>query len=203
MTLDLFYLLGLTAFISLTGVMMPGPVFAAAVAKGYEDRKAGVWIALGHGVVEFPLMAILFAGFAYLIDVPQVTLIFGLAGGVVLIYLGANTILRQREALGNEAMPHHPFLLGILTTASNPYFILWWLTIGLALMLLVYPFALVGMVAFAIVHWSCDLGWNGFVSATVHKTRRFWSPGVRRTVSVVLGSFLIATGAFFMITAGL
>lgn len=199
-SLDLLYVLGLTAFVSLSGVMVPGPVFAAAVAKGYEDERAGVWIALGHGVVEFPLMAILFAGFAYLVDVPLVTLVVGLAGGTVLIYLGASTILRQKEASGAEAMPHHPLILGIITTASNPYFVLWWLTIGLALMLLVLPFALAGIVAFALVHWSCDLGWNGFVSATVYRTRRFWSDEVRRTVSLVLGGFLLALGGWFIVT---
>ncbi len=197
---DLLYALGLTAFVSLTGVMMPGPVFAAAVAKGYEDRNAGVWIAMGHGVVEFPLMALLFAGFAYVVDVPQVTLAISMAGGAVLIYLGASTVLRKREALQTGAMPQHPLILGMVTTASNPYFLLWWLTVGLALMLFVYPYALAGMVLFALVHWSCDLGWNGFVSATVHKTRRFWNESVRRTVSLVLGAFLLALGVWFLVT---
>ncbi len=175
-------------------------MFAAAVAKGYEDGRAGVWIALGHGVVEFPLMAILFAGFAHLVDVPMVTLVVGLAGGAVLLYLGAATILRHKDSPGSEAMPHHPLILGIFTTASNPYFVLWWLTIGLALMIQVLPYALVGIVAFALVHWSCDLGWNGFVSATVYRTRRFWSERVRRIVSLILGGFLLALGVWFMVT---
>jgi threonine/homoserine/homoserine lactone efflux protein len=198
---DLLYTLGLTAFVSLSGVMMPGPVFAAAVAKGYEDRLAGVWIALGHGVVEFPLMALLFLGFAYLAESSIVTVVVSVVGGAVLIYLGASTIVRRGEDQASGPMPHHPVILGAVTTASNPYWLLWWLTIGLALMFLVYPFAFFGFLAFALVHWSCDLGWNGFVSATVHKTRRFWSEEMRRAISILLGVFLLVIGAWFVYSA--
>lgn len=194
------YALGLTAAVSLTGVMAPGPVFAAAIAKGYEDRLAGVWIALGHGVVEFPLMALLFLGVAVVAGTPEVTVVVGIAGGAVLLYLGGSTLLRHRWA-GGAPMPHHPLLLGVLTTAANPYFFIWWVTVGLALMLRVTPFALAGFLAFAVVHWSCDLGWNGFVSATVHRTRRFWGERVRRGVSVALGAFLLLLGGWFLYSA--
>ncbi len=197
---ELGYALGLTVVVSLSGVMVPGPVFAAAVAKGYQDHMAGVWIALGHGAVEFPLMALLFLGFAAVAGLPEVTLVVGVAGGAVLLYLGASTLLRREPGEGGP-MPHHPLLLGILTTASNPYFLIWWVTVGLALIVLVYPFALAGFLAFAVAHWSCDLGWNGFVSATVYRTRRFWTDRVRRGVSTALGVFLLALGGWFLVTS--
>ncbi len=197
-TSDLLYALGLTAFISLSGVMMPGPVFAAAVVKGYEDKLAGVWIAVGHGVVEFPLMALLFLGFARFVESPVLTMVIGVAGGAVLIYLGASMILKQRGEMDTRAMPQHPLVLGIVTTTSNPYFLIWWVTIGLALILMVYPFALAGFVAFAVVHWSCDLGWNGFVSATVHSTKRFWRDRSKRVVFMVVATFLVALGSWFI-----
>ena len=50
--------------ISLTGVMAPGPITAVTIAKGSESKHAGAWIAIGHGVVEFPLMVLIFYGFA-------------------------------------------------------------------------------------------------------------------------------------------
>ena len=43
------------AAISLSGVLMPGPVFAVAVAKGHRSPAAGLKIAIGHGIVEFLL----------------------------------------------------------------------------------------------------------------------------------------------------
>ncbi len=194
---NLLYALGLTAFISLSGVMMPGPVFAAAVAKGYEDRLAGIWIAVGHGLVEFPLIAILILGFANLLNIPTVTTVVGVAGGAVLVFLGVSMILRRADGMDTRPMPQHPLTLGVITTVSNPYWLVWWATIGLALILMVYPFALAGLIAFAVVHWSCDLGWTGFVSATVHRTRHFWTEGLRRKIFVAIGGFLVALGAWF------
>jgi threonine/homoserine/homoserine lactone efflux protein len=50
--------------ISLSGVMAPGPLTAATITKGYNDKYAGVFIALGHGIIELPLMVVIYFGFA-------------------------------------------------------------------------------------------------------------------------------------------
>jgi hypothetical protein len=42
--------------ISLTGVMAPGPLAAVTVGKGSKAPHAGALVAVGHAVVEFPLM---------------------------------------------------------------------------------------------------------------------------------------------------
>ena len=55
------FLLTATA-ISLSGVLAPGPMTAATLAAGTRSRHAGAIIALGHGVVEFPLMLVIIAG---------------------------------------------------------------------------------------------------------------------------------------------
>jgi len=52
------------AGISLSGVMMPGPLTAATIAKGYREQNAGIFIAMGHAVIELPLMALIYFGFA-------------------------------------------------------------------------------------------------------------------------------------------
>ncbi|MFQ5886111.1 MAG: LysE family transporter, partial [Anaerolineae bacterium] len=193
--------LGLTAFISLSGVMVPGPVFAAAVAKGYEDRAAGLWIAAGHGIVEFPLMALLFVGLGFIVNVPIISLTVGFAGGAVLVYMGVLMILMERKEGSTEGMPYHPVALGAIMTVSNPYWLVWWVTIGMTLMLMVYPYAVVGFMAFAIVHWSCDLGWNGLVGATVHRAKRFWSEKVRKSAFVAVGVSLGLLGGWFLYSA--
>ncbi|GAH55236.1 unnamed protein product, partial [marine sediment metagenome] len=48
--------------ISLTGVMLPGPLTAATIAKGYGDKNAGALIAVGHAVIEIPLIAAIYLG---------------------------------------------------------------------------------------------------------------------------------------------
>jgi threonine/homoserine/homoserine lactone efflux protein len=40
--------------ISLSGVLMPGPLFAVTLKQAEKSKYSGVLIALGHGLVEFP-----------------------------------------------------------------------------------------------------------------------------------------------------
>ncbi|OYV02561.1 hypothetical protein CGW93_04850 [candidate division bacterium WOR-3 4484_18] len=78
--------------ISLTGVMAPGPITAVTIAKGSESKHAGAWIAIGHGVghgvVEFPLMVLIFYGFTKWLKCKGLQIGVGLAGGVLLLLLG-------------------------------------------------------------------------------------------------------------------
>ena len=74
--------------ISLSGVMMPGPVFAVTVAKSYKSQFAGTQIALGHALVEIPLMLLIYFGFARFFQDELVQLALSLLGGTVLIWLG-------------------------------------------------------------------------------------------------------------------
>ncbi|UCC91018.1 MAG: lysine transporter LysE, partial [Dehalococcoidia bacterium] len=50
------------AVISLSGVMMPGPAFAVTVAKSYKSPFAGIKVALGHALVEVPVMVLIYRG---------------------------------------------------------------------------------------------------------------------------------------------
>ncbi len=54
--------------ISLSGVMMPGPMFAVTLAKSYKSQLAGTQIALGHAIVEIPLMLLIYFGFGRFIS---------------------------------------------------------------------------------------------------------------------------------------
>ena len=55
----LLLFLGQVVVISLSGVMAPGPVTAAAIGMGARSRYAGMLLAIGHGIVEFPLMILI------------------------------------------------------------------------------------------------------------------------------------------------
>ena len=57
--------------ISLYGALAPGPVTAAAIGMGSGNRLAGMYMALGHGLVEFPLMLLLLLGVGGLLTWPR------------------------------------------------------------------------------------------------------------------------------------
>ena len=83
-----FYLFMLSVVaISLSGVMSPGPLFAVTIAKASKDKRAGILISLGHGVVEFPLMLLIYFGFNWLFTLPPVQRTVSLVGGSIMIYM--------------------------------------------------------------------------------------------------------------------
>jgi len=90
-------LLGVAA-ISLTGSMMPGPMFAVAVVKSYRSPWAGTIMALGHAVIEVPLILLIYFGFAHFFDNSIVQLVLSIVGGGMIIWLSIS-LFRARAAV--------------------------------------------------------------------------------------------------------
>ena len=213
--------------ISTTGVMMPGPVTAATIAKGYKSRWAGIHIALGHGAVEFPTIALMALGFSAVLKNKWVAIAIGLAGGTMLVYMGLSMITsregvvaklrgpdtkeksdgrkkrkaRSKKGTKDDPFPYHPFVAGVMTTASNPYYFLWWATLGAALTLNALEFGLVILVVFAVLHWSVDLGWDFFIGYAVNRSKRFWDKKVYITVFGICGLIMMVFGIWFIASA--
>jgi threonine/homoserine/homoserine lactone efflux protein len=195
-----------TATISLSGVMMPGPVFAVTVARGRSSPWAGSLVALGHGAVEFPLMALVVWGLASFFQERPVQIAIGLAGGAMLVWMGYG-LLRSRPEEGEivgktpRVWRAPPVLAGMTTTASNPYFFLWWATVGATLLSRGLAFGLPGLLAVAATHWTCDLAWDTLVSFLTFHSRRLWTPLVHRLVFGGCGLLLIGFGIYFAVSA--
>lgn len=178
---------------------MPGPVFAAAVVKGAERKNAGAWIALGHLIVEVPLILVIAAGFHFIFTHEFVKAIIGLAGGSLLIYMGARMFqMRANKEIIKTAFPMHPMFVGIITTVTNPYFILWWATIGASFIFLALDFHVFGIMAFIIVHESIDFGWDYTVSYSVYKSKKIWTDKFRIYIFGGCGILLIFFGILFI-----
>jgi threonine/homoserine/homoserine lactone efflux protein len=198
--MELIIFLLMVGFISLSGVLMPGPVFAAAVVKGVKDKHAGAWIALGHLMIEIPLILIIAAGFYFIFTYSWVQIGIGVLGGALLLFMGIRMIqIRGEVDVVESAFPTHSMMAGIITTVSNPYFILWWATIGAALIISALAFGWIGIIFFIIVHESCDLAWDYFVSYSVNKSRKFWTEKVYAYVFGGCGVLLVVFGLYFII----
>ena len=198
---SLFTLLLAVTAISLTGVMAPGPVTAVTITKGAVRKESGVLLALGHGIVEMPMIALIALGFAAVVTVPGVKAIVGLLGGGVLVWMGAGMFRTKVEAFDARRDPSRGCLLaGLTATAANPYWFVWWATVGATLVARASAWGLVGLAAFALTHWLCDLGWLSFLSWGVFTSRRFWTPAVHRGVLVVCGSVMVGFGVWFIIS---
>ena len=188
--------------ISLTGVMLPGPMTAATIAKGYGDKNAGASIAVGHAVIEIPLIAAIYLGLGGVIGSPLVVKVIHIVGGLMLLYLGSRIFRTTANTPGKvTGLPDSSLITGIVITGTNPAFYVWWVTIGIALIAGAASFGVMGIVLFTLVHWPCDLIWYEFLSVGTFKSRKWWTPRVQRVVFSACAAILIGFGAWFCLSA--
>lgn len=202
LTTSIFLFIGFTLLITLSGVLMPGPVLAATIAKGYNDKKAGLFVALGHGAVEIPLIFLLYFGFARFFSNDLFLLVVGLVGGVVLVLMGYS-MLRNRKNMQEEGgtFRHGPYVLGMITTASSPYFFLWWATIGLNLIIAAAYFGFAVLIIFVFTHWSVDYFFYSLVGYSVNRSKHLWTERVHEVIFGICGLLLLVFGIWFVLSA--
>jgi threonine/homoserine/homoserine lactone efflux protein len=191
------------AVISLSGVMAPGPLVAVTVGKGSDNPNAGALIAVGHGIVEFPLMIAIFFGFGYLFGLPYVKQAIGIAGGGLLLFMATGMFrgLRGGGEVAGASDSHSPVAAGVVLSAANPYFLIWWATIGATMAMRAAGFGAAGFIVFMVMHWLCDLGWSWFLSALSYRGGRFFGKAFQKAVFAVSGAALLFFGCMFIYDA--
>jgi len=198
--MELVWFLVRVVGVSLSGVMMPGPVTAAAVVMGVRNRWAGALMAIGHGIIEFPLIVLITLGMKEIIESTPVKIIIGLAGGTFLIIMAVQ-MLRNPESANKPQVTvskSAPLLAGVILSGGNPYFFVWWATVGLALATTATGLGVWAFVLFAIVHWLCDLVWLEALSWASFKGSVLLNPRRQRIVLVVCAIVLLGFGALFI-----
>jgi threonine/homoserine/homoserine lactone efflux protein len=190
------------ASISLSGVLAPGPITAVAVGKGSESPHAGALVALGHGIVELPLIALVAWGIGRVFDVPLAKTAIALVGGVLLLVMGIDMLrAARRTEVQARRSERYPLLAGILLSAGNPFFLIWWATVGATLVSRSLEFGVGGVLALALTHWSCDLGWCCFLSALSFRGGQFFGRRFQQVVFVLCGVFLVFFGGRYVVGA--
>ncbi len=193
--------LGTVIVTSLSGVMAPGPMFAVTLAKSLKSPWAGVMVSLGHAVVEVPLILLVYFGLARFFENVVVSLVLAILGGSMIIWMGFG-LFRARKAMAREGKDtnYSAFMAGILMSGLNPFFLVWWVTVG-SLLLSNFLNAVGdwGLPLFIVVHWLCDLVWLSLVSVVIYRTRHFWGRKIQEWVFVVLALALLYFGGYFIV----
>ncbi len=191
----LFSFLIQTVVISLSGVMAPGPVTAAVLAQGSRNRWAGTLIAFGHGMLEIPLIFLLMLGLAAVFEHPLTRTAIGITGGLFLIWMSFGLLreIRKPDFNPTDVSGRGPLMTGFFLSATNPYFLFWWATVGLNLAMRAKELGGTALVLFAAVHWLCDLVWLTVLSFSV-----FYGAGLlkQRNQKWILGFCALALGWF-------
>jgi len=186
--------------IGLTGALAPGPTLVATINASLAGNwTAGLKVSLGHIIIEtaiFFLIILGLAGFA----TPYTTAI-AVIGGIALIVFGILTISGSRNAslsAAPEKAAASPYMAGLLTSAANPYFWIWWLSVGSALLIQALAGGLMLAVVFMIGHWAADTGWYVFVSTGISKGRTILSDTTYHRIMAACGVFLVIFGLYYL-----
>jgi threonine/homoserine/homoserine lactone efflux protein len=157
--------------VSASGALAPGPLTASSIATGARGGwKAGLRIAIGHTVVEFPLVLVIAFGLGAFFQTSWLKTTVGLAGGIFLLFFGW---LTMRDAftvkslgVGREGAHHRSaFMVGVMLTLLNPYFIAWWIGVGSTLLVEALETVTVATVGlFYLFHVWLDYAWLIFIS---------------------------------------
>ena len=192
----------LVIVISASGVMAPGPLFAANVSYGLkEGTKAGLKMAIGHTIVEFPLVILLGIGVFSLESFPEFRAVISIFGAITLFVFAAiqiRTIIGKKELVSSN-LKQGPLLAGIVLSALNPFFLIWWLTIGFKLIsdaMLMWAFAGI-LIVFGLHIWM-DFAWLGTVSFLASKSSRILSNRNYKILMIGLSFVLIYFGITFL-----
>ena len=210
--------IAITSFlVGLSGAMMPGPVLTVTIGEtaarlrgdipGENLRTrtrgalAGPLIVLGHGILEILLVMGVVLGLGKLLVLGPVIGTIALLGGAVLLWMawGMLRSVRSLSLHGTTAGEdrRHPVLAGILTTLCNPYWIIWWATIGLSYIALSLRLGLIGLISFYIGHILSDLLWYGSVSLTLALGRGLLTDRTYRGLVTACAVLLLGFGLYF------
>ena len=191
----------LVIVISASGVMAPGPLFAANIAHGLKDgAKSGIKMAIGHTIVELPLVILLGIGVFSLELFPEFRTVISILGAITLFVFAAmqiKTIFRNKETTTN--LKQGPLVSGILLSALNPFFIIWWLTIGFKLIsdvMLIWAFS--GILVLFVLHIWMDFAWLGTISYLASKSAKILSNKNYKIIMICLSVMLVYFGITFL-----
>ena len=188
--------------ISVSGVMSPGPLFAANLAYGLKGgARTGLKMAYGHTVIELPLVILLGVGVLSLESIPYFREVVALVGAISLfVFAGMQikSVLKKPSSIFEGK--HGPFLAGIMLSALNPFFLIWWFTIGFKLIsdaLILASFAGIGIM-FAFHIWM-DYAWLGTVGYLSSKGKKILSSKNYVLFMTAISGILVYFGIMFVL----
>ncbi|MBW1820351.1 MAG: LysE family transporter [Deltaproteobacteria bacterium] len=207
-------------FVALTGSMAPGPLFTYTIIKSVQAKKRGylmgLWIIIGHALLEMVIIIFLLLGFSFVLQNIIVVRSIGIVGGLILVGFGASIIRdvyrgsvstsfldpaqssEEKSTIPKQKGIRNPVIGGIVVSMANPYWWVWWATIGFAFILQFdisfrqWP----KLIAFFLGHEAGDLVWYLLVSILAFLGLRHLNKKVYYGILILCGIFMILFGIY-------
>lgn len=206
-SMTLYQILFTAFLVGFSGAMAPGPVLSVTISEtSKRGFAAGPLVVLGHGILEFILVIALALGASRFVGGEGFLQVVSVAGGFVLFWMGTamavrvikGTVAFSTAGKRQKESPLGPVSLGGITSLANPFWYIWWATIGLTYILQSLRYGKVGISVFFAGHILSDLVWFSLVAFVVAFGKRFLSDQVYRALTFACGAFLIGMGIYFL-----
>jgi threonine/homoserine/homoserine lactone efflux protein len=192
--------------ITASGALAPGPLFFVTLSQGVKSgTKSGLIFSVAHTLVELSLVMLLALGLLSVASEPVVRLTVGVAGGVALLVFGVmqirgSLLSKSDEEKSKPRASRSLLLIGLAFTGLNPYFIIWWLTIGANLILLALEFSgLAGVIFMYLCHVWVDYAWLTLLANLAKRSTKILRLRRYRVLMAVFGVVLIYFGLSFLV----
>ncbi|AFU58832.1 L-lysine exporter family protein [Candidatus Nitrososphaera gargensis Ga9.2] len=195
--------------ISASGVLAPGPLFFTNLLYGTrQGMRSGIKVAYGHTVVELPLIILLAAGLFTSAAISQYAGAIGLIGGIGILGFAslqiAGVVARRKDVQAAPVMASgkSPFVAGIALSALNPFFLVWWFTVGLKLIADSAAFGLAAgiMILFALHIWM-DYAWLAGTAYLASKGSSVIKSKYYPLLLIALAAVLLYYGTTFVLSS--
>lgn len=196
--------------VTASGALAPGPLSFGILMHGSKmGARSGFSCAIGHTLVEFPLVLALALGLLAAASQPTIKSLIGLVGGLGLIGFGIMQIYETVKSKANvsdpnrtRSLPASSLVLGLALTGLNPYFILWWLTIGSILIVQALAFAaIIGVLIMYASHVWMDYAFLTSLAYFAKKGKSIVGSKYYKIVLIAFGLVLVYYGLSFIIDA--
>jgi threonine/homoserine/homoserine lactone efflux protein len=194
--------------VSIGAVISPGPVTAAVVSEApHQGWRVGPLVTVGHSILELAVVILLGLGLSAGMGTPVVTRVIGTLGGLVLLAMGGSYVLsvvrgtlRLPESAANAPRwsPMRLAALGVVMTASNPFWYAWWMTVAAAYLAQARALGEAAVTAFFTGHISADFVWNTALASATGAGKHWLTAGRYRALILVVGGFMAYLGVVFL-----
>lgn len=189
-----------------SGAMMPGPLLTVTISEtARKGQLAAFLLIVGHSLLELVLVVGFAFGLLAILENPTLIRSIGVLGGVFLLWMGYGLItdaFRGRISLDFDRDERHssvgPVIQGVITSISNPYWTLWWVTIGAGFVLSSLKYGVAGLLFFYVGHILGDFIWYAAIAYSVATGKRFLSDKIYHGILFACGLFLIALAVTFI-----
>ncbi len=160
--------------LGLSAGFAPGPLLTLVISETLQqDIKSGVKVAVAPIITDLPIIILTLFILAKLSSFHKILGIISLTGGLVISYMGYESIRSKGIELNLPAEKSRSLIKGILVNALNPHPYLFWFSVGAPIITKAMSVNIIAPWAFICSFYTMLVGSKILLAVLVDKSRSF------------------------------